>query len=392
MNLGRFRTFGRGSFGLMIGLGLMVNWARASEGGSSFDEKRPSCVQVVKDVTANNGVRRIAVRMGSLLQDYRQQIAIVDEILGVLNSDMSIKEKVSTEGIQKGDKAALEILRYLQMRRVSLRGPQLLLKLSQYVHEKVLFWYSTGMIYDSLQGLSGDGVNFTYVELYFTLVDLLMFQIEKIGFVEELGRNPLIGDLVSFAIGRGAEDMEKEFGLITNDLLKRRIRNLEKRALDIVTTQLDSQLVRGKGFAQLRERILFGSIWMNRLYEKVGGFELAYLEGSRDLGAARFSINEEFNGLTDQNYYLEMEVAQVLVDLCFGSGLNVDQYLEVFLSWSQSPDNEMEWAMRAFWTYANDFGLIISEDLGLAVLLEARGLLPPMRQFDPDLDEEGWEP
>ncbi|MCB0362487.1 MAG: hypothetical protein KDD35_07185, partial [Bdellovibrionales bacterium] len=294
MNLGRFRTFGRGSFGLMIGLGLMVNWARASEGGSSFDEKRPSCVQVVKDVTANNGVRRIAVRMGSLLQDYRQQIAIVDEILGVLNSDMSIKEKVSTEGIQKGDKAALEILRYLQMRRVSLRGPQLLLKLSQYVHEKVLFWYSTGMIYDSLQGLSGDGVNFTYVELYFTLVDLLMFQIEKIGFVEELGRNPLIGDLVSFAIGRGAEDMEKEFGLITNDLLKRRIRNLEKRALDIVTTQLDSQLVRGKGFAQLRERILFGSIWMNRLYEKVGGFELAYLEGSRDLGAARFSINEEF--------------------------------------------------------------------------------------------------
>jgi hypothetical protein len=273
--------------------------------------------------------------------------------------------------VGSADRAAIEVLNAMRVHPNSVDAVRWLNEVTDYVILKHTLWHVTGKRNDDLVGLSEGKIGqkkLSYPEVYLALVEILISQIEKRGFDRELSRSQLVADLALFAMGRGIVKIERDYGIGVNNFLARRFRAAQERAFVLLTELAPSQIGQ-PNFLNFKELLLFGSKWIVAVHSELEAIQIEN------------SIRDRDNNLETQESDRQASVANTLINYYFNPGHTTDQVLAEFIRFHSLKEEDLQLSMQNYWNFAVHFGIISSEDIALALVLNERGLIPELGRY-----------
>lgn len=366
--------------GLFFSVSIFISCFSARGGDETPDVKGPnSCLILVSQ--SSPGVRQevlpapILHRLEGLVLNLDHQINILrrythigsenqEDLVDEIMEDSSLAEDL----VGSADRAAIEVLNAMREHPNSIDAVRWLNEVTDYFILKHTLWHVTGKRNDRLVGLSGGKIGQkkqSYPEIYITLIEILISQIERRGFDRELSRNQLVADLALFAMGRGIQKNERDYGIAVNNFLVRRFKAAQERAFILDGANSVSRMGQ-PNFLNFKELLLFGSKWIVAVHSELEAIQIEN------------SIPDE---LERQETDRHESVANTLINYYFNPGHTTDQVLSEFMKFYFPKEEDLQLAMQNYWDFAVHFGIISSEDIALALVLNERGLIPELVRY-----------
>ncbi len=285
---------------------------------------------------------------------------LVDEIL----EDSILAEDL----VGSADRAAIEVLNAMREHPNAVDAVRWLNEVTDYFILKHTLWLVTGRRNDRLVGLSDEKMGQkkqSYPEVYISLVEILISQIERRGFSRELSRNQLVADLALFAMGRGILKNEREYGIAVNNFLVRRFKSAEERAFVLLTELAPSQIGRSD-FLNFKELLLFGSKW------------IVAIQSELETTQAESNVPDD---LEKQERDRHASVANTLINYYFNPGHTTDQVLAEFIGLHSLNEEDIKLSMQNYWNFAVYLNIVSSDDIAFSLVLSERGLIPELGRY-----------
>lgn len=365
---------------ISVSVTFSIPFSFASGGDRTPDDKLPSsCVSLVSRPTPGekqnvlpapilHRLEGLVLNLDSQVKTLRRYTHIGSEDQEDLVDEIMEDSSQADDLVGSADRAAIEIINALREHPNAVESVRWLNEVTDYFILKYTLWQVTGKRNERLAGLSDEKIGQkkqSYPEVYISLVEILISQIEKRGFSRELSRNQLVADLALFAMGLGIKKNERDYGFAVNGFLVRCFRESQERAFVLLTEKAPSEIGR-PDLLNFRELLLFGSKWIIAVQSELE--DIQNKTGVPDDLELQESDRHSF-------------VANTLVNYYFNQGHTTDQVLAEFVKFHSLREADLELSMQSYWNFAVHLNIVSSEDIALSLVLNERGLIPELSRY-----------